>query len=398
MNIWKSIAGMQEVELTSAVPEAALEAINAAGIEMLRLQQISELTCRFHIRRKDHVRLQRLCKKRGETLKFVGKTGIYWAVRSLLARPVLLAGMGAVIAAVLWIPTRVFFVEVEGNTMVPSRRILEAAENCGICFGASRREVRSEKVKNALLSAVPELQWAGVNTSGCVATVSVRERSDTEAAEEENIVSNIVAARDGYILSGTVVQGNAVFQVGQTVKTGQLLISGYTDCGICIRATRSEGEIIAQTSRELEAVSPASCQVRGEIREVKKKISVLYRKKRINLWKDSGISDSSCGRMYKEYYITLPGGFQLPFAVCVETYVFCDTQTADISQTNAEAGLTAFADRYLIQNMVAGEVRKKLEAVDLEDGLYRLTGRYICTEMIGREQREQIGDTNGKDS
>ena len=100
--------------------------------------------------------------------------------------------------------------------------------------------------------------------------------------------------------------------------------------------------------------------------------------------------------MYEEYYITLPGGFRLPIALCVEEYTFYETQTAAIPQTGAEVSLSEFAGSYLDYQMVAGEIRSKTETVSLENSVYRLQGEYICVEMIGRQRQEQIGDTNGK--
>ncbi len=396
MELWKSMAGMMEVELTSAEPEMALQAVNHHGIEIFYMRQVSELTCCFRIRRRDYQKLASLSQKRGETLRILRKMGIFWLGKRLLARPVFLVGIIFFLLVVMYLPTRVLFVRVEGNKTIPARRILASAEECGICFGASRREVRSEKAKNALLSAVPELQWAGVNTSGCVATVSVRERTIAEPAEEEKQVTSIVADRDGYILSSTVTKGNPLVQIGQTVKAGQILVSGYTNCGICIQATASEGEIIAQTNRSLDAVMVSECVRRGEIQSVKKKYSLIIRKKRINLWKDSGISDTSCGRMYEEYYITLPGGFRLPIALCVETCTSYENRTVEIPQEEAEGALREFAGNYLLQQMVAGEIRNRTETVSPEDGMYRLIGNYVCVEMIGRVRQEQIGDTNGK--
>jgi len=397
MDLFQSMSGMMEVELTSAEPEGALGAVSAAGIETFHIIHKGELTLRFRIRRRDHALLAALCEKRGETLKLLRKRGLYWAGRRLLGRPVLLLGMALFLTMVLYLPSRVFFVRVEGNTVVPSRQILAAAEECGIRFGASRRKVRSEKVKNALLSAVPELQWAGVNTAGCVATISVRERTEVKPTEYEWEVANIVAARDGYILSGTATRGNALFQPGQAVKEGQVLISGYTDCGICIRATRAEGEVLAQTRRELEAVTPEKWAYREAEGETRKKYSLLIGKKRINLWKDSGILDPGCGRMYREYNVTLPGGFRLPLSLCVEEFTVYETTVKALSQQEAEGALTEFADRYLSRQMVAGTVQNRLQRVSRFGGVYRLKGSYVCAEMIGRVQREQIGDTNGKD-
>lgn len=398
MNLWRSLEGMMEVELTSAQPENSLETINGDKIEVFHVQQKDALTFLFSIRRWDYSRLCKLCEKRGETLKVRRRYGLYWSLMALKKRPVLLIGMAILLCFILYLPSRVFFVQVEGNTTVPDRKIIAAAEDCGICFGASRRLVRSEKVKNRLLSAVPELQWAGVNTSGCVATISVRERSAQAQTERPYEVTSIVAARDGFLLSGTVTSGTGLFTPGQTVRKGQVLISGYTDGGICIRATRAEGEIFAQTSRELTVLTPSQYQQRGEERGSSKKISLVVGKKRINLWKDSGNLDTGCGRIRNRYTLTLPGGFALPVSLEIETLSDFELTAAELSQNQAEKALRYFADSYLSQDMIAGEILHRTETLFHEDGVYSLEGEYQCREMISRVHREQIGEEHGEDS
>ena len=288
------------------------------------------------------------------------------------------------------------FIAVEGNSTIPDRQILTAAESCGIGFGASRKNVRSEQVKNELLSVLPKLQWAGVNTSGCTAVISVRERVPEEPETERNVVSNLIADRDGYILSTTVTSGTAQVFPGQAVVKGQLLISGYTDCGFCIRATRAEGEIIAQTNRDLTVIMPDKCLISSANPGSRYKISLLLGKKRINLWKDSRISDAGCGRMYEEYYVSLPGGFRLPAAICVDRYLDYQLQDAVIPEADAQKQLQEFADQYLLGQMVAGQILQKQQKLSSSAGQYRLESSYVCTEHMGKAQREQIGVINGK--
>lgn len=389
MDFWTSIGGMVEVELTSADPAGCLRAINAAGITVYHARQEGDLTLKFSLHRSDYQKLRLLTKRRGERLSFDRRSGLYWIFRKLPERPVLLAGIVLLIALSLFLPTRVLFIQVEGNAAIPTRLILEGAEDCGITFGASRREVRSEKMKNALLQAIPELQWAGINTSGCTAVISVRERTEPEEQPQKSGVSSIVAARDGVIHEMTVTKGNPVCKVGQAVKEGQVLVSGYTDLGICIRATQAEAEIFADTQRSLTAVFPSNYEQRTEITRQEKKYGLLIGKNRINFYKGSGISDTSCDKMYSEYFMTLPGGFRLPVALVVEEWTYYDQTSITIDESTAGRVLSDFSSGYLTQHMVAGCIDSRSELLEESEGAYRQHGIYACFEMIGKTRLEE---------
>jgi len=396
VDFWKSLSGMLTVQFTSAVPEKTLDILTRTKIPLSHVVQKNELTYELQIQRRDYKQLSGILQRRGDRLEIVKRSGMYWMLKSLFHRPVLLTTILILLILTFLLPARIFFITVEGNTTIPDRMILSAAEECGIRFGASRKLVRSEKMKNELLSAVPQLQWAGVNTSGCTAVISVRERREEQPRPEERHVRNIIADRDGYVLSTTITGGTPLVFPGDSVTRGQLLISGYTDCGLCIRASRAEGEIFAQTNRTIEAVMPEIFDFVERDSEVLYKFSLILGKKRINLWKDSRISDISCGRMYEEYFVSLPGGFQLPVAICVDRYVCYEIQKSAISQTDAQIQLRAFSDAYLLRQMVAGQILQKQYRFSYSDNLYKLESSCVCTEMIGREQREQIGVMNGK--
>lgn len=393
MDIWRSLSGELEVTLTSAQPEEELHTLAMLGLTLENLEKTDSLTYRFRIPRQGWRTVKAFCARRGDTLTLEKRRGLYWRGKRLLSRPVLVFGLGLLLGLTLYLPGRVLFVEVEGNQLVPTRRILEAAEDCGLSFGASRRDLRSEKVKNALLVAVPELQWAGVNTRGCVATISVRERAAGEDAREE-AYTGIVAARDGYLLSITTTQGTALCAPGQAVTAGQTLISGYTDCGLCIRFDGAQGEIVAQTSRSIRAVMPLIWQETGQIMEVKKKISLTIGKKRIIFWKDSGILQGSCGRMVSRYDLTLPGGFSLPVTLWLESYPQAAQSPGKLPAM--EAALPDLAVSYLEGQMTGGTIESRRETLREEGDLLVLDGEYVCVESIGRGTTEQMEDIHGK--
>ena len=395
MELFESLTGALMVEFTSADPEKTLESITSAKISIAHVVQHQNLTYRIQIRHSDSKKLSDILYRQNAAYKIVDRSGLYWILRKSFRRPVLMATVLTLLILSVYLPSRIFFVTVDGNKTIPSHQILSAAEACGIEFGASRKLIRSESMKNNLLSAIPQLQWAGINTKGCVAVISVRERAG-EDNPKENRFSNLVADQDGYILSTTITSGTAHVQPGDCVTKGQLLISGYTDCGLCIRTARAEGEIFAQTSRTVLSVTPKNYAVSIKNQKAFYKISLLLRKKRINLWKDSRISDTTCGRMYEEYYVSLPGRFKLPVAICVDQYFEYDLQDAAASEAIAQRKLQEFSEDYLMQQMISGQVILKQHHLMYSKTLYILESSYVCTEMIGKERREQIGVTNGK--
>lgn len=396
MDIVGSLRGMVKVEVTSGDVPSLLMALAREGIFMESLEYCQDLTASICIPRNQYRKMKSICEKRGDNIHITRRNGLYWKGKALLNRPVLCAGIVFLLLGSFYLPTKVLFFRVEGNEHISEQRILEAADACGIHFGASRREVRSERVKNALLQELPELQWAGINTYGCVGIISVRERRSPSEMRGKDGFGHIVALRDGIVSSCTATRGNLLCQPGQAVAKGQVLISGYTDCGIVIQATGAAGEVYATTNRKMEAVMPAEYTYFEENRKEENRYSLLVGKKRINLWKDSGIWGSSCGRIYEENYITLPGDFQLPFGWATDTWISATVSPQQLPDIDAEQMLRAFVYGYLRQRMIAGSIEAEDVQIAMDGDLYRLKGEYVCTEMIGAWQAEEIGETNGK--
>lgn len=391
-----NLSGMLEARITGADPGRTLARISQQGVVLQDIRWEDDLTVRLRFNRKDRKSVASVCQKHGDDVRFFAETGILYLMKAMLARPVLTMGIFVLFALTAYIPTRVLFVRVEGNSAVPERRILEAVEQCGIRFGASRQSVRSEQMKNKLLDAVPELKWAGINTAGCTAVISVREHVQELQKPVSTGVSSIVAARDGRIISCTVTRGNGLCVPGQVVQEGQILISGYTDCGICIRVTEADGEIFAETRRETRTVTPMQRLLRREKRREWKRYGLVLGKKRINLWKGSGISPATCGRMYEEYYITLPGGFRLPVCLTVETLTDWEIGAWNVPPETLEPVIKSFSRKSVLDSSIAGSILQEDQKLTEENGCYVLESSFFCSEMIGRVITEEIGETNGK--
>ena len=396
MRFWGSENNLVTVALTGAELCKTLSEISTQNIKLYNVSWKSELDILLQCSPRDVLKIQQISESKGDSLKILKHTGTAHTLDRCRNRYVLMTGCIILILLTVFVPTRIFFFQVEGNERISARQILAAAENCGIRFGITRRELRSEKMKNALLSAMPELKWAGINTFGCTAVISVREREIGESQTPQKYVSNVISARDGYVTSCIVTKGRAVCKPGEIVRAGQLLISGYNDCGICVQVTGAEGEICANTERAFEAVMPSVCMSRTVIKDEIKYVSFIAGKKRIKLWKDSGIWDTTCGRIYEEYYITLPGGFRLPFCIAIESITKWECKETEYTRDMIDDDIRKFAQTSVLRQMVSGSILSQEHDIVYDNESFILSSDFLCSEMIGRTITEENGEFNGK--
>ena len=396
MTILESLSGCYRVELTAGDIARFLEQAAQTGLRIQEVSWENDLTIRFSVLRKDYKKLTIFVQRQGAQIRILNRPGLYWDAKNILKRPIFLFGMFLMLTMAIFLPGRIYFVEVHGNNLVETARILESASEFGIKFGASRRLVRSEQVKNQLIGTIPELGWVGVNTKGCVALISVREKEVQEPASLSPEPCNIVALRDGIILDCSATRGNLLCTVGQAVSEGDILISGSSSLFNVDTIAGASGEIFAATERHFSLLTPDSAWVKGENGLRKTNFTLRIGKNLINFFKGSGIYGATCVKMYSKYVLTLPGGFSLPVALIVQTTYSCELSSQPVTKEDAQKLLSEYASGYLGKQMIAGNIIRRDEILAQSEGIYQLTGDYACTEMIGRARKEQIGAYHGK--
>ena len=371
MELWWRLRGWTRLRLTSADCAARLRRISGE-MKLADIVFRDELTAEFTV---SADRADELLDAYGAELGVIRSGGIPAFLRWLwswrwLAAVVLLLGVLTVA-----LPGRIWFISVAGNTIVPTRLILERAEVCGVYFGAKAGEIRSEQVKNKLLYEIPELRWAGVNTAGCSAVITVAERRSEDTPGEEQ-PGNLIAYADALVTEVTLHRGTALVKPGDAVKEGELMISGLTDLGICTSFDRAQGEVWGLTRREIQTVLPSETVSRGENGGIIRKFSLRIGKKSVNFSNDSGILHGTCVKMRTVNYLVLPGGFRLPVALVTDTYYQCETETIPRGETN---WLADVARRTVLEQLRGGSILK--EACTQEGT--ELTAVFECREQLG---------------
>lgn len=381
------IKNVVNIQLICADLNMLVQELISAGIILDNIQYIDEITICFKTSIKHYKRLIEIVDNKKAEVISVDFLGFNLIKRSIKRRYVLCLGLILYCVLSLIISGRIFFIQVSGNDQVRAEEILQVVESNGLYFGAKRKKVNNESIKNALIAQLPELQWVGINTAGCVATINVTDRSNEMKKEENNEPSCVVANNEGIIRSTIVVKGTAMCKNGQAVSKGDILISGQSEIGGIIVISDAEGEVYADTNHELVVVGAKKSVQRTRMIDSERRAGIIFGKKLINFYGDSGILDSSCVKMYWEEFIRLPGGFYLPLKLYVEQVD--QFETSDFSGAVFD-WLVDAGKNYILSHSVSGSIITCEYMNSLTDSAVVCHMKCICNEMIGVNKKEEI--------
>jgi similar to stage IV sporulation protein len=134
--------------------------------------------------------------------------------------------VGAVLAllALNGLAAPIWVVRVEGTSSLPPAAVRDAALRAGLRPGSLRWRLDLTAVEEHILRSLSELVWADVELRGIVARIKVAEREPLHFLTPGRTPGEVVAARDGVVVSILAVQGEAAVSPGQVVARGDVLL------------------------------------------------------------------------------------------------------------------------------------------------------------------------------
>ena len=379
----KLLRGYAVIRVTGAVPESFLNRMTRADLPFWRLERENEfsLVCRINL---SQLPLAEEAARRSQcTLTLLQKKGLpVWAA-GLAGRPVLIIGILFAVAAALFLQNYVWFVQIEAPEDIPEELLRTVLAEEGVRFGVWGPDLDSQSLKNRMLNRIPELRWIGVNCSGGIATVLCEVRNPEPPEPSPYEVTNIVAARAGIITQIDVYNGFAAVGVGDAVTEGQLLVSGIAEWVTHTQATRSDAEVFADTFRRISLQTPIQCQRKVYTGREETCVYLILQNKRRKISGNSSIFGTSCDKMIKRSYLTLPGGYALPAETEIVTLREYRLEAAELSRQEAGKLLHDAADRSIAGKMI-GEITSGEDNLQKNNGCFILTAERFCNELISR--------------
>ncbi len=212
------------------MPERALLRLKRAGIPLYNLQKTQKNAILFQVEKKDVEKVfaiyPNVCYNsntpRLYCVRNLGGVGLAKRVEFVRKRVGVLLGLLAFVILTLAADGLVLGIDVVGATAY-ARECRIALAECGITPYAFYKQGKEDSVAAKLLS-LPDIEFCSVQKIGNRVRVELHQSPlHTETRQKENMIS----AREGKLLSLTVLRGTPLKKIGEEVRVGEPLVGNY---------------------------------------------------------------------------------------------------------------------------------------------------------------------------
>lgn len=382
----RTLRGTERLRVTAAMPESFCNACTRAGISIRDVQDCGTGTAELTILRCERERALALAARCGAEVESLGERGLRAELKKLRHRLVFAAA--ALLTLLLFFASSLFIWEIEvteNDSELSDRRILAALAERGVGIGTFWPGLSGDMLRAELLQELPELCWAAVNVRGSRAEVQVRAASAAPEPVDEARPTEIRAARGAVITEMQVYEGEACFDVGETVLPGERLVTAERrDIRGTGRAVHARARIMGRCWLELSAFSPAPETVRVPSGGEKRGFGMIFGRRRLNFYFPSRNLPAECDNITTVYPLRLEGVFTLPFSLLRVSSRNVTRSAAE--PPNESARLTALLRKSVEKTLDGeGQLVSLRASHSVSDGGTWVTVRAECILRIDRE-------------
>lgn len=320
-------------------------------------------------------------------LEITEKKGIVFSAARYKKRIGIAVGLLLAVLIVFYFSNIVLKIEVYGNESVSDEHIISVLADYGIKIGTFIPSLDLRASEQKIITALDDLDWIGLRSSGCRILVDVSEISEKPDMIPRNTPCNIVAACDAQIVDiRNVYMGMLIPMLYDGVKKGDLLISGTVDGKLDHDYyVHAMGEIIGRYDRSVTFEQPYSDSIIN-YGEPKTRTSLYLFGLRIPLYLN--ISEKFDYEYSEETSYAELFGLSLPVGTVKARLKPYTTDEVEYSPEQAEIILEEKIKTYEINFLGGDEIKvidKQTQFYETSDGI-GVTVRYTLESNIGVER------------
>lgn len=179
---------------------------------------------------KGFYQLKSITRKTGTRVVITSRYGLPFLTMKMKKRKMFLTGFIACFAFWLWMSGFIWNVDISGNLYITDDVFYDFLYDNGIYAGMKKKKVDIEALEKAIRNEYDIVTWTSAKIDGTKLLIQVKENdlilNSTAETEEEEKGYDILADRDGTVISIITRSGMPKVTEGDTVAKGDILVEG----------------------------------------------------------------------------------------------------------------------------------------------------------------------------
>jgi similar to stage IV sporulation protein len=324
-------------------------------------------------------------------VRLLKKVGLPFILNRYRRRKAFFAG--AILFAILIYAMTSFIwsVEIKGNKTLQTSRLETALAGNGISTGILKYRINTERAVTRMMLENKDISWISIAVKGTKVKVELRERAQIPEIIPKNVPCDIVAKKDGMIKQVIATEGVEAAGEGDTIKKGQVLISGKIPLKgeeNKFRMVHAMGTVSARTWYEerVPVILTAVERLRtGKV--IKDHALVLFSWKMDILHKKNKFQDYAFVEVRKK--LSFGEDFVFPMEWVTKSYYEEKLVEATINEADAREAAADEAFKKVMKQLPeeAKVVKKNVKYIEDEDKGLIAEVTLECVEDIGTSKR-----------
>jgi len=251
--IIRYVKGYLHIEICGYSPERFLNLCRNKQISIWGL--IPRDNCyQMSISIKGFRKLKPILRKTKTKVHVKEKIGLPFLLYRYRDRKAFAGGFFLCIAIIYVLSLFLWDIQIDGNLRITDETILEYLQGRGVKYGIWKNSIDCDRIVKDIRKKYDDIVWVSVSTKGSFLRIHVKENTDSVKEVQEDVTpSDLFAKKSGKIIDIITRSGIPKVKIGETVKKGQLLVSGQVeilnDSGEVtdIQLQHSDADIIAET-------------------------------------------------------------------------------------------------------------------------------------------------------
>ena len=350
---------------------------------------------------KGFYRLRGISRKTGTRVVITKRYGLPFLSLRMWRRRIFVGGLLGSLIFWIWMSGFIWAIEVEGNYYVTTDVFQDFLVSNGFEAGIKKSEVEIEALEKAIRNEFDIVTWTSARIDGTRLLIQVQENDLIQAEDSKPELPkgegvDLVADKDGEIVSIVTRSGSPKVTAGTLVKKGDVLVEG----GVPIMNEDSTVRRYDYCRADADIMLRCTYQMKEELKEQyeqkqytgneRRSLFIMFGTKKLKLpaigkryEEYDVIEEKKQLRLFENYYLPVYIGSDLVREYVVEEKIYSQSEVKKLFEEKIQKFIETLQEKGV-------QIIEKNVTINKVSGVWKMKVDFLAIEKTGTERKTQL--------